>query len=112
MAPSIKALRIAKIIQKYITKFLVREYPDLFAQCNVTEVQLTNDLGIATIYYTLATNADQEIMQNRLNSIKNVVRSYLAQHLATRRCPELIFKYDDLIEKANHIEDLINRNHQ
>ncbi len=110
MKTNIKSSRLAKTIQKYITDFLLREHSEIFTKITITEVVTTGDLGIATVYYTVAKDISRISIAQKMNKIKNAVRNDIAHKLKIKQCPQIIFQYDKLIESANRIESLIREN--
>ena len=111
MKTSIKSQKIAKTIQRDVSAFLnLHKTQNGFDKLTITEVQLTTDLAMAIIYYTI--NPDDQInrdqMERVLHSNLGRIRSEVAKNLNLRRCPTIEFKYDDLISKARHIEDILS----
>lgn len=73
----------------------------------VTEVKLSPDLQIAKVYFRVY---DKGTLGGAITALKNargLFRSYLSKNLDIRRVPALQFYFDETIEKASHIEELL-----
>lgn len=106
---SVKAERIAGIIQKEISSIIQFELKDpKVGFVTITDVTVTNDLSIAKIYVSfLGQKAREEAGLKALNRSKGFIRSTLSKRLTIRKTPELIFLIDDALERGNKIEDII-----
>lgn len=75
---------------------------------SITHAKLSADLQIAHVYFRLFEGKDGELEAHEgLNSCKPYLRRVLAKELRVRRVPELIFVYDESIEKGARIEKLL-----
>lgn len=111
MKQNLRSLRISKLIQKIVTEYLIKNNTPELKAVNVTTVIITKDLQTATVFYrSLQSDIPLNKIEKKLNQVKGEIRSEIAHQLSTRKCPVVIFKYDDLIDYANRIEDLIKNN--
>ncbi|MCE5006012.1 MULTISPECIES: 30S ribosome-binding factor RbfA [Staphylococcus] len=79
----------------------------------ITDVQLTNDLSIATIYLTVLGNEKQkEDTFKGLEKAKGFIKSELGSRMRLRIIPELNFEYDESIDYGNKIERMIQDLHK
>lgn len=75
----------------------------------ITEVNITNDLSFATIYFTtLANEGRQENALEVLNKAKGFIRTEIAKQVSIRKMPDLIFKLDEALEYGNKIEKILH----
>ncbi len=77
---------------------------------NLTEVKLSKDKSIATVYYTILSDELEDIKNadQILTSINKDVRLELAKKVNNiRRMPELLFKYDDALAYGNKIDKIL-----
>lgn len=77
---------------------------------NLTEVRVTKDKSIATVYYTIL--SDEEELLNKADDLidknKATIRMELARKIKNiRKIPELNFKYDEALAYGNHIDKLL-----
>ena len=79
----------------------------------ITEVQLTNDLYIATIYLTVLGN-DKQIDDTfkGLEKAKGFIKSEIGSRMRLRNVPDLKFEYDESIDYGNKIEKMIQDLHK
>lgn len=107
---SIKKERIASIIKKNVSSILQYEITNKnIGFVTVTDVEVTNDLSFAKIFVTFLDDEKYHKMHmEALENVKGLVRSKLAGTLSTRKCPDLIFKYDNSLNTGNRIESIIN----
>lgn len=101
--------RVEKIIEREIGNILLTEVKDQrLRYVTITNVRLTGDLSIATVYYTILGDEDQ-IASTRINleDAKGHIRSLLSKKLDLRKTPELKFKYDESLAYGNKIEEIL-----
>ena len=102
-----KSDKIAAIIQREVSSIIQMELKDpKVGFITITDVTVTNDLSIAKIYVTfLGKQARIDAGMKALERSKGFIRSQLAGRLTIRKVPELIFLYDESLEKGNQIAD-------
>lgn len=78
------------------------------ALVTLTEVQVTRDLGLARIYYTvLGDKAEKAEAAEGLQRAAAFVRRTLGQEIRLRHTPELRFEYDNSAETGRRIDELL-----
>ena len=102
---------------------LADEIRDVLAQCfqggmmsdprleqvTITGVKLSPDLQLASVYFRVYTDDCVKDSESGLIAATGFLRKELARRLTVRRIPNLRFFYDESIEKANRIEDLLRK---
>ena len=74
-----------------------------------TDVELSNDLRYAKIFYSVLGDQDKKTRAERyLNKIRNRVQNQLGRMLRIKTIPEIEFKFDPSIERGMRIEQLLN----
>jgi len=74
----------------------------------ITAVKVSRDLGVAWVYYTaLDPGHNRDELDEAFNSALKFLRSQLAAQLTVRHVPELRFRYDDLSETSQAMDQLI-----
>ena len=72
---------------------------------------MTDDIGIAYLYYTVIGKSirkrDSNIESKILTKLAGMIRSKLSKIVEMRRVPKLIFKFDESIEYSENIENLL-----
>lgn len=104
-----KRERIENIIKKEISSMLLSEVKDeRLKYVTITNVNLTNDLSIATVYYTVLGEKDQIAeTSDSLLEAKGFIKGLLSKRLDIRKIPDLRFKYDESFEHGNRIEEIL-----
>jgi len=104
-----KKERLEKIIEKEIANIIFSESKDERLKfVTITKVDLTNDLSLATVYYTVMGDvAQQEATSNNLQEAKGFIKSMLGKRLEVRKIPDLRFKYDASFEEGNKIDNIL-----
>ena len=77
----------------------------------ITDVDITNDLSYAKVYFTVLDDSKRESTLKALNGASKFIRGKLSERVEIRHTPELKFIYDESIEYGNHIEDIIEKIH-
>lgn len=77
----------------------------------VLEVDVTPDLGLAKVYLSFLNSSDKKADLEILRENKSTIRHYLAQKLKNqmRKMPELEFYVDDRIDRAQRIDELLEK---
>lgn len=105
-------LRVQKLerqIERDVSSILMTEVKDSrVGFITITSVQLTNDLSIATIYYTvLGKDERTKAAGEALERAKGFIRTELGKRLQIRKVPEIHFKYDNSSEYGNKIDEIL-----
>jgi len=111
---SIRTERVAEEIRHQIADVLKKELGGLnLGLVTVTRVRISPDLKYAKIYLSFIGNKEPaESCIERVNFRRKQIRMGLSRKLTLRFMPELSFYYDDTIEYASHIDELIKKIHK
>ena len=108
---NLKGERVASDMQRELGNILLLEAKDEdFKNVTITDVEVTNDLSFAKIYFTTTDN--REKVEKDLNNAAGFFRSMLAERLEIRHTPELRFIFDESIEYGAKIEKIIEELHK
>lgn len=108
---SLKGERVSSDMQRELCNILLLEAKDEdFKNVTITDVDVTNDLGFAKIYFTTLDN--REKVEKDLNNAAGFFRSELSQRLDIRHTPELRFIFDESIENGQKIEKIMEELHK
>ena len=104
--------KVADLLKREISLILTQEVKDPRLQnINITAVKVTDDIGIAYLYYTVIgksiRKSDSNIESKTLAKLGGMIRSKLSKIIEMRRVPKLIFKFDESIEYSENIENLL-----
>lgn len=79
----------------------------------ITQVKMSPDLKIAKVHYSvLGNNKDRETSGEALKRAVPFLKHELGNRLQLRFLPDLRFYYDDSLDYANKITELINKIHR
>lgn len=108
---SYKRERMEKIIEREVGNIILFDVKDdRIKYVTVTNVNLTGDLSIATIYFTVFGNQNQiDNSAKALFEAKGYIRSLLSKRLTVKKVPDLIFKYDTSYEHGKKIEEILGK---
>jgi len=101
--------RVADAIRMELAVLLLKTVRDpKLAEVNISRVEVTNDLKIARIFFTLAGGGKKHTaaVEKSLFKAKGFMRTHIARTLNLRYTPDLQFRYDDTAEKVAQVESL------
>ena len=107
---TIKSERVAELIMAHISQLLLTELRDpRLNMVTITEVLLDRELEHAEIYVNALGDEDREKdVLAGLKAATGYIRRELAGRLHVRRVPELHFKWDYTLQKAMHIDAVLD----
>ena len=110
----IKLKRIGSQINQILCEICLEEAHDsLLHSINITGVEVTNDLGLARVFFTSVLSEDHKQIEKELNdSTAGFLRTKLAGKIELRHIPKIRFKYDESIAYGNNIDNLLNKIHE
>ncbi|TSA49043.1 MAG: 30S ribosome-binding factor RbfA [Nitrosomonadales bacterium] len=102
-----RSKRVAEQMQRELADLLQFELKDpRVGMATITEVEVSNDLSHAKIYFVVHENAEETLAG--LQKAAGFLRSQLSQRLLLRSVPQLHFVYDSAIERGVRISQLID----
>ena len=92
----------------------IDNYCEMLAKdITITNVEVTNDLGLAKVYFTTLNNTIPNILEKQLNDdTSGYLRTKIADRIEIRHTPKIRFYYDKSIEYGNKIEKLLSEIHE
>ncbi len=102
--------RVADFIQRELSE-LIRtglKDPRISPMLTIASVEVSRDLGVARIYYTLIDASEAKETQAGLERANGFLRSQIAKSLNSRSVPQLRFKFDDSAAKGAELSALID----
>ncbi len=105
--------RAKELIRQRVADLLMRRVKDpRVSGVSIIDVDLSADYSVAKIYYNIVGGSeDLEEVKKGLESCKGFVRSQLKKGVRFRVIPELVFQYDETLDRAMAIEELIHKIH-
>ena len=105
----VKQQRLNRLIVKHIAQIIQYELndPDL-GLVTISEAEVSADLSFCKVYVMISGNKRQKHRSlEALNHASGYIRSSLAKELMIRKTPEIKFYYDDTLDKAERIDELL-----
>jgi len=108
--PSQRQERVSRQILQEISAIAERDLADpRLALVTFTEVRMTPDLKVAWVYYSCMPGSEgQEQTEPALEKAAGLLRRELGRRLSLRYVPDLRFRYDDSMERARRISELLD----
>lgn len=105
---SIKIDRLNNTFVEEISQILRTEIKDdRINFVTVTAAKITNDLSFAKIYVTILNDKERDSILKQLNKASNFIERELSKRINIRKMPDITFVYDESIEYATNIENII-----
>lgn len=104
--------RLSSLLRKEISNIVQFELNDpKIGFATVSEVSVAPDLSEARVYVSfLGKGYMKRDGIEALKRSKGYIKTQLAHRIQIRKIPDLIFVEDDTLDRAQHIEDIINKN--
>lgn len=101
--------KVASKVQTLVAEILRDNYGDdsLIAGVSLVGADAHGGLQFVRLFY-YTRNTDVEAVQKRLDEITRTVRFELAARMNQKYVPDIKFAYDDTMERAARIDELLN----
>ena len=98
--------RVAEQMKKELGEIINQKIKDpRVGFVTVTDVDLTNDLQIATVYISVyGDEAEKEASLIGLSKASGFIRTEVGRRIRLRKVPEISFKFDEAHEYGNRID--------
>ncbi|MGP4075643.1 30S ribosome-binding factor RbfA [Halobacillus sp. K22] len=105
----LRANRVGEQMKKELSDIIGKKIKDpRVGFVTVTEVKVTGDLQQAKIYISVL--GDEKQKHDTLVGLakaKGFIRSEIGQRIRLRKTPEIMFEFDEAIERGNRIETIL-----
>lgn len=103
-----RSARVADAIRMELSMLLLQKVRDpKLAEVNISRVEVTDDLKIARIFFTLLEGRKRAgAVEKSLIKARGFMRTHIARTLNLRYTPDLQFRYDDTADKVAQVESL------
>lgn len=111
---SVRSEKVAEEIKHQISSVLSKDLSDLnMGLVTVTGVWMSVDLKTAKIFLSFLGNKEAvDVCIDRINFRKKQIRMHLSSKIYLKNVPELFFYYDDRMQYADRIDELIKQIHK
>lgn len=101
--------KIASKVHTLVAEILQHDYMDDDLIKGVSLVGAESHGGMQFVKLFFYSRENKEETQKKLDEITKTVRFALAQKINQKYVPEIRFVYDDTLERASRIEELLNK---
>lgn len=106
----VKIERLNDLFREEISYILFTEVKDSNVKfVTITDVEITNDLSFAKVYFTVLNKEYLDVTQKALNRASSFIRGKLSERVEVRHTPELRFIFDESIEYGEKIEKILEQ---
>ena len=107
MAGSRRQQKVAELIKQEVSDLIQHELKDpRIGFVTVTDAEISADLRHAKVFVSILEGDKEETMEG-LKAAEGFVRTEIGERVRLRYTPEILFKYDDSIEKGVRIFELL-----
>jgi len=101
--------RLSELILQEVSMLVQKlKAPFLNGILTLHSIELSNDLKVAVIYYSVLGESDDiEYTQTAMEQAQYSIRRKLGSRLRLKYIPQIIFKYDRTPERAGRINELL-----
>lgn len=101
--------KVAEAIHEMVSALLVKGLKDpRIGFVTITGVKVTDDLHLATVYYTVIGSDDEKkATHHGLNSATGYIRKEMGKQLRMRYVPDVVFRFDESVEYGSRIDRLL-----
>ena len=102
--------RIGQVLRKELAPIISRQLEaSVVGLISITAVSVSKDLRHARVFVTaLASKLSSAELTKELNAVSGSLRWELGQQAGLRRTPELVFEYDESIERGAEMSKLLD----
>lgn len=107
--------RVEQTIRLIVAELLLRKVKDpRVTDVSILRVEVSRDYSLAKIYFNLIGGSEPERVaeaEKGLLSSRGYMRMHVKKHLRLRVIPELLFIFDSSLDRAMHLEEIIESIH-
>ena len=112
MEESTRQKKFARLIQKEVADIFIQDKKGILdgSFISISYVSISPDLSLAKIYLSMMLEKNKNAVLEKIEMRKNEIRKMLGNRIGkhVRIVPDLVFYVDDLEEKANRMDELID----
>ena len=104
-----RLVRLNELIQQTVSRIALTLKDPGIGFITITDCDTSADVSLAKIYYSvLGTAEERAATAVALDRAKTHIRSEVAQLENIRRVPQFMFIYDDAVERAARVNQILN----
>lgn len=104
-----RLVRLQELIHQTVSQIALQLKDPGIGFITITAAEISPDVSVARIYYSvLGTKEEKEATAQALERAKPHIRHEVGKLENLRRVPQLIFLYDESVEKADRVNRLLH----
>ena len=102
--------RVSELMKREVTVILQTEIDDpLTEHITITDVEVTKDLQLARVFYSVPDDMDKEDVRRALQGRAKFIRWELAKRIRIKHIPKISFREDRQEEYKQKVDELFDR---
>jgi ribosome-binding factor A len=101
--------RMQEIIKNEVASALVTGSDESLKLVNIFDVEVTNDMKYARIYYSIIGDADKEKIQEKLERLGRKLQGEISRKHRFRITPRFMFIYNDSLDRGFRVIELLKK---
>lgn len=104
--------RIGHEMKRVLAKIISVDLKDprISPMTSINDVKVTRDLSFVTFYITILGSEEEKTnTMDGLNNAKGFIKKKIGEEIDLRQMPDILFKPDETIANAMHIEEIIKK---
>jgi ribosome-binding factor A len=104
-----RLVRLNELLQQTVSRLALTLKDPGIGFITITGCDISKDVSVARIFYSVLGNADERLKTaDALERAKTYIRSEVAKLENIRRVPQLIFVYDEAVERADRVNRILH----
>lgn len=101
--------KVAEAIHELVSGLLIKGLKDpRIGFVTITAVKVTDDLHMATVYYTvIGTDEEKKATHHGLSRAVGFIRKEMGKTMRMKYVPDVVFKYDVSVEYGSRIDRIL-----
>ena len=110
---SIRKEKIEHLIKEKLSLIFLHKLQDPeLGLLTITKVTVSPDVSVAKVYFSVYQKENREMILEKINDLKGLIRGELSHRVKLRHTPELHFYIDDTLDYVEKMDDLFKKLHE
>jgi ribosome-binding factor A len=111
--PAKRSTRVGELLREILAAIMLERVADpRLQELTITEVEMSPDLKLARVFYAVRQGTNQEELMVALDKAMGFIKQEVAREHILRTMPEFRFLPDETLDKAAHLESLLESLHK
>lgn len=111
--PAKRSTRVGGLLREILAAIMLERVADpRLQELTITEVEMSPDLKLAKVYYAVRQGTNPEELMVALDKAMGFIKQEVAREHILRSMPEFHFLPDETLDRAEHLETLLESLHK